>query len=173
VSNVKDSREKSFVRSKPHLFQQLTSSQRMTGAVNSLVTTLHLARNEAITRRERAVLCPSVEGRTCRDNSANSTAWEDGYLLYIDHNANSEFDADDTLVWVASAIEGLHIRSSAHRDHVTFLASGMASGTNVTFTFCDKGGRSMPRAVVVSNSGRPRASTRGAGGSAIVCPAAS
>src|SRR4030065_164413 len=63
-------------------FQQLTSSQRMTGAVNSLVTALHLARSEAIKRRERAVLCPSVDGRTCNDNSADATAWEEGYLLY-------------------------------------------------------------------------------------------
>ncbi len=151
-------------------FQQVAASQRMTSAANSLITALHLARSEAIKRRERAVLCPSVDGRTCRDNSADETAWEEGYLLYIDRNANREFDADETAVWVMGVAEGLHIRSSVYRDHVTYQSNGMASGTNVTFTFCGKNGRGTPRAVIVSNSGRPRTSTRGVGGSALVCP---
>ena len=136
-------------------FQQLTSSQRISSAVNSLVTALHLARSEAIKRRERAVLCPSADGRACRDNIANETAWEEGYLLYIDHNANHEFDADETAVWVMGATEGVRIRSSAHRDHVTYQPSGLASGTNLTFTFCDKSGHGTPRTVIVSISGRP------------------
>src|SRR3989337_1260639 len=58
-------------------FQQLTSSQRMTGAVNSLVTALHLARSEAIKRRTRAVLCPSVDGRACQNGGSGGTVWED------------------------------------------------------------------------------------------------
>ena len=151
-------------------FQQFTSSQRMSGAVNSLITALYLARSEAIKRGERAVICPSIDGRTCRDDISDETAWEEGYLLYIDRNANREFDADETAVWAMGATEGIRIRSSASRDHVTYQPSGMASGTNLTITFCGKGGRSTPRAVIVSNSGRARASTRGSGGSAIVCP---
>ena len=149
-------------------FQQLTSSQRMSGAVNSLVTALHLARSETIKRGERAVLCPSSDGRTCHNN----TVWEEGYLLYIDRNGNHELDADDMVVQLFGATEGLHIRSSAHRDHVTYQPNGMASGSNLSFTFCDKHGRGAPRAVIVSNSGRPRTSTRDASGGAISCPAA-
>lgn len=154
-------------------FQLLTSSQRMSGAVNSLVTALHLARSEAIKRSERAVLCPSVDSRTCNDNSADATVWEEGYLLYIDRNANHEFDDDDQAIWMAGATEGLRIRSSAHRDHITYLPNGLTSGTNTTFTFCDKGGKGAPRAVIVSNTGRPRTSTSGTGGSALVCPTVS
>jgi len=154
-------------------FQQLISSQRMSGAVNSLVTMLHLARSEAIKRRERAVLCPSADGRTCGDNISDETAWEDGYLLYIDRNANKKFDVDETTVWVAGTSEGLHIRSTTGRDHVAYQPNGMASGSNLSFTFCDKHGRGAPRAVIVSNSGRPRTSTRGAGGRALVCATAS
>ena len=153
-------------------FQQLISSQRMSGAVNSLVTALHLTRSETIKRGERAVLCPSSDGRACRNNSVGGTVWEEGYLLYIDRNGNHEFDADEMAVRMFGATEGLHIRSSAHRDHVTYQPNGMASGSNITFTFCDKHGRGAPRAVIVSNSGRPRTSTRDASGGAISCPAA-
>ena len=154
-------------------FQQLTSSQRMSGAVNSLVTALNLARSETIKRGERAVLCPSPDGRACRGSSGGGTVWEEGYLLYIDRNSNHEFDADEMAVWVFGATEGLLIRSSAHRDHVTYQPNGMASGSNISFTFCDKHGRGAPRAVIVSNSGRPRTSTRDAGGGVISCPTAS
>lgn len=154
-------------------FQQLTSSQRMTGAVNSLVTALHLARSEAIKRRERAVLCPSVDGRACRNGTSGGTVWEDGYLLFIDHDGNHELDADDSMVRIFDSTAGLHIRSSAGRDHVTYQSNGTASGSNLSITFCDKHGRGAPRAVIVSTSGRPRVSTRNASGGAIVCNAAS
>ena len=148
-------------------FQQLTSSQRMSGAVNSLVTALNLTRSETIKRGERAALCPSSDGRTCRNN----TVWEEGYLLYIDRNGNHEFDTGETAVRMFGATPGLHIRS-AHRDQVTYQPNGMASGSTITITFCDKHGRGAPRAVIVSNSGRPRTSTRSASGGAISCPAA-
>lgn len=196
---MKDSRQQSVFRIKPHLprrerafslydvlvtltvvstlttvavpsFQQLTTGQRMAGAVNSLVTALHLARSEAIKRGERATLCPSATGRECHNGGANGTVWEKGYLLYIDRNGNREFDADETAVRMFGAVEGLHIRSSAHRDHVTYQSNGMASGTNLSFTFCDKHGRGAPRTVIVSNSGRPRTSTRNASGGVIACP---
>ncbi len=153
--------------------QQLTSSQRMTGAVNSMVTALHLARSEAIKRRERAILCPSVDGRACHNGGSGDTIWEDGYLLYIDHNGNRAFDADDMAVWVFAATAGLHIRSRSSRNHVTYQPNGLASGSNLSITFCDKRGRGAPRAVIVSSGGRPRVSTRDAGGGAIRCNVAS
>lgn len=152
------------------LFQQLVSSQRMSGAVNSLVTALHLARSEAIRRGARAAVCPSADGRACSNGGSGGTAWENGYLVYIDLNGNHDFDAEETIVWQFSAAEGLNIRSSAHRDHVTYQHNGMASGTNLTFTLCDKRSRGEPRTVIVSNSGRARASTRNADGGVIVCP---
>lgn len=154
-------------------FQQLTSSQRISGAANTLVTSLHLARSEAINRNEKVVLCPSVNGRACRNSAAGGTVWEEGYLLYIDRNANHEFDADETTVRLFGATEGLHIRSTAGRDHVTYQPSGMAHASNLTITICDKHGRGKPRAVIVSTSGRVRTSTRTADGSAIVCPTTS
>lgn len=154
-------------------FQQLIASQRMVGAVNSLVTMLSMARSEAIKRRERVVLCPSIDGRTCGDDIVDATAWEDGYLLYIDQNADKKLDFDETIVKFNGMTEGLHIRSSVGRNHVTYQPNGMSPGTNLSVTFCDKHNRAAPRAVIVSNGGRPRVSTRNASGGAIICPATS
>src|SRR4030066_349196 len=139
--------------------QQLTPSQRMTGAVNSMVTALHLARSEAIKRRARAILCPSEDGRACHSGGSGTTVWEEGYLVYIDNNGNHAFDADDMAIWMFAATAGLHIRSSRGRNHVTYQPNGLASGSNLSITFCDKHGRGTPRAVIVSGGGRPRVPT--------------
>lgn len=149
-------------------FQLMVLNQRMSGAINTLVTALHLARSEAIRRGEYAVLCPSPDGRACVNGSSN---WETGYLLYIDRNHNRALDAGETVVRVFGISNGLHLRTH-HRDDVRYLPNGLASGTNTTFTVCDAHGRGTPKAVVVSNTGRVRTATRMPGGGAIACPAA-
>ena len=151
-------------------FQQLIASQRITGAVNDLVTALHLARSEAIKRKEQAVLCPSVNGQLCLSPVAGSTAWDTGYLLFIDRNGNHAMDADETIVRIFDASEDLTIRSTAGRSQVSYYPNGLTPGSNLTITFCDKYGRVKPRAVILSNYGRARTSTRAADGSAILCP---
>lgn len=149
-------------------FQLMVLNQRMSGSINALVTALHLARSEAIKRRESAVLCPSSNGRGCVNGSND---WEAGYLLYIDRNNNRAVEADETVVRVFGTSNGLHLRTSFGRDDVRYLPNGLASGTNTTFTVCDARGRGTPKAVIVSSTGRVRTATRMPGGGAIVCPA--
>ena len=150
-------------------FQLMVLNQRMSGTINALVTALHLARSEAIKRRESAVLCPSPNGHRCVNGGRD---WEAGYLLYIDRNDNRAVDADETVVRVFGTSDGLRLRTNLGRDDVRYLPNGLASGTNTTFTVCDTRGRSTPKAVVVSNAGRVRTATRMPGGGAIVCPSA-
>lgn len=148
-------------------FQQLLSRQRMTGAINTLVTALYLARSEAIKRGENAVLCPSPDGRACINGGS---AWEEGYLLYIDRNDNREIDTEETVLQVFGATNGLRLMNTSHHDHVRYLSNGLATLTNATFIVCDVYSRSAPKSVVISNSGRARTSTRIPGGGAIACP---
>ena len=150
-------------------FQQLVVSQRMTGAINTFVTALHLARSEAIKRGENAVLCPSTDGRNCINRGDE---WETGYLLYIDRDGAREIDADETVVRVFGATNGLRLRTSPGRDDVRYMPNGLALGSTATFRFCDVHGRGTPKAVIISNAGRVRTSTRMPEGDAIVCPAA-
>lgn len=151
-------------------FQQIVSGQRMTGAVNTLVTALSLARSEAIKRNENVVLCPSADERNCQNLDASETAWENGYLLYVDRNENDSPDADETVLRIFGPSKDLRIRSTSGRNHVTYRSNGMASGTNLSFTFCTTNNTSLPRTVIVANSGRVRTSSKRADGSLIVCP---
>lgn len=148
-------------------FQQFISNHRMAGAINSLVTALHLARSEAIKRRADAVLCPSVDGRTCINRGSD---WQDGYLLYIDRNNNRDIDDDEPVIQNFGNTHGLRLINTSSHDHLRYKSNGMASFTNATFVFCDVQGRSVPKAVVISNSGRVRTATRMPGGGPIACP---
>ena len=148
--------------------QQLISNQRMAGAINTLITGLYLARSEAIKRAENAALCPSIDGRNC----TNGNKWEAGYLLYIDRNANNKVDADERVVQVFEATNQMRLRTTPGRDHVRYVSSGLAPGSNATFTLCHARGQGTPRTVVISIAGRVRTATRMPGGGAIVCPSA-
>lgn len=141
-------------------FAQLIAGQRLTTAVNGLVTALYSARSEAIKRGERAVLCPSVDDATCSAASDRATDWHHGYLLFADANANHERDDGEAVLRVFTPESGLTIRSSRDRDHVTYQPDGLASGTNISLVVCAERREVAPRVVIVSNSGRARVSTR-------------
>jgi len=145
---------------------QLLYSQRMTGAINTLISALYLARSEAIKRGETAVLCPSLDGHACLQRGV---IWEEGYLLYIDSNDNARVDAEEIVIRYFETSTGLRVQTSADRDDIRYLPNGLASGTNATFKFCDARNRGTPRTVIVSNSGRARTSTRMPDGGAITC----
>lgn len=148
-------------------FQQLLYRQRITAAINTLISALYLARSEAIKRSETAVLCPSPDGHSCVQRG---NIWEQGYLLYIDSNDNARVDAEEIVVRYFETTIGLRVQTSADRDDIRYLPNGLASGTNATFKFCDAHNRGAPRTVIVSNSGRARTSTRMPDGGAIPCP---
>ncbi len=137
-------------------FQQIVSSQRLTVAANELLTAINLARSEAIKRGERAVLCPSRNGSRCLPANEHHTPWQQGYLLYMDSNASRELDADEPVLMIFEPPPGVSIHSSRYRDQLSYLPSGLAPGSNLTFTLCPDRGRGSGRKVVVSNTGRPR-----------------
>jgi type IV fimbrial biogenesis protein FimT len=146
--------------------KHLLANQRQSTAMNGFVTALHATRSEAIKRRERAVLCPSSDNQTCQGAAGGSTEWHQGYLMFADRNASRTRDDEEPVLHVFTPPQGIRILSSAARDHVTYQATGLASGTNATFTFCTEKNVIAPRAVILSNSGRPRV----AKASASSCP---
>jgi type IV fimbrial biogenesis protein FimT len=141
-------------------FRYLIASQRMITAMNMMIAALHTARSEAIKRGEHAVLCPSKDGRRCGAANGNLTFWHHGYLLYIDKNANHQQDENEAAVRVFDPAPGLRILSTRSSDSVAYKPNGLAPGSNMTFTFCAEQPQYPARTVIVSNSGRPRTSTK-------------
>ena len=128
--------------------------------MNTFIAALYVARSEAITRRTRAVLCPSQNGETCEGGGSGETVWNEGYLLFVDTNASRDRDPEEPIIRVFGKTKGLRIVSSSGRDHVSYQGSGLASGSNATFQFCADRNATPARSLVLSNSGRVRVAPR-------------
>ncbi|MBI5611910.1 MAG: GspH/FimT family pseudopilin [Gammaproteobacteria bacterium] len=149
--------------------RNLTLTNRMSGEVNTLMSSLYVTRSEAIKRGQPITLCPSGDGRTCADAGSDYTWWHHGILVFVDINDNDRLDDGETLVRAHRMTgDNLTIKTSRFRRSVKYQPNGFSSGTNPTFAFCDRRGAGSVRYVIVSNTGRPRVSTKSDSG--LSCP---
>lgn len=66
----------------------LINNSRVTGQTEELVTSLQLARAEAVRRNARVTICPSVNGTSC----TSSTAWASWIVHGMDNTAATPVD---------------------------------------------------------------------------------
>ncbi|MCW8904562.1 GspH/FimT family pseudopilin [Sedimenticola sp.] len=145
----------------------LTGNNARSSSINTMISHIQLGRSEAITRARRTILCPSLDGQTCND----SIIWDQGYILVEDSNNNKTVDSDDTLLRVFQGLsDRITVHSTLLRKRILFNPLGMSPGYNLTLSFCDKQQVVEPKAVIVSNTGRPRLSQTKSDGSPIDCP---
>ncbi len=138
--------------------QKLMASQQMVASMNTVTSHLHLARSEAIKRGLRAVLCPSLDGEGC----LKSAEWQQGFILFADENRNKKRDAGEQLLrrfQPGNREQQIRITSTTGRQQIRYQATGEAPGSNLTITFCDTSGVVDPKAIIISQTGRPRIST--------------
>jgi type IV fimbrial biogenesis protein FimT len=133
----------------------LVRSSQSHGAHNTLITALNLARSSAVSRGGEIVMCPSADLQRCDEG----IWWQHGWIVFQDLDRNGSRSGDEPLINVTQAQPGMAIVTSSGREHVTYRNDGSATGTNLTFTLCDRRGSAAASTIVVSNSGRPRLGT--------------
>jgi type IV fimbrial biogenesis protein FimT len=62
--------------------------------LNALVSSIRIARSEAIKRNSRVVICKSTDGLVC----ANTGGWEHGWLIFHDVNNNAAIDLGEQVI---------------------------------------------------------------------------
>jgi len=138
----------------------MVNSMRLTAAVNSLFTSLLLARSEAIKRNARAVVCKSASGDAC----IATGGWEQGWIVFHDANNNAKRDAGEVIVSHQQAMQP-PVRlngNSPLASYVSFTPMGQtayASGAFQagTLTVCLESSEAQEaRQIVISSTGRPR-----------------
>jgi type IV fimbrial biogenesis protein FimT len=146
-------------------FRSLERNAARTGEVNLFLQAVYLARNEAIKRNEVVSLCPSRDGAYCASGIAD---WDQGWIVFVNHDRDSPAvrDAGEDLLYAYPAWAGGSVL--ANRTTLSFRAFGQ-SGVTATITFCDDRGSAEARAVIISQSGRPRVSDRSSSGAALSC----
>jgi len=137
----------------------LVYTQRVSGLTQALVSSLHLARDEAIKRNIRVVLCKSSDGNSC----ANLGGWEQGWIIFSDGNNNGVRDASDQVLLQRGGVQGVRLTGNTPvRNYVSYTPLGTAklpSGAfqSGTFTLCVPDSRgTKERKIILSPTGRPR-----------------
>ncbi len=140
-------------------------NSRQTAAINRFVHGMQVARHAALTAEADVVLCRSTDGRQCR----NSGNWADGLLVFVNRDRDDppRVDPGERILQVEPALALPSIL--ANRRAFVFRPWGLRS-VNGTLTFCDRRGFPAARAVVVSYTGRPRATAATSAHGAMSCP---
>jgi type IV fimbrial biogenesis protein FimT len=139
---------------------EMISSQRSIALSYALLSSLNLARAEAIKRNGRAVLCKSADGVAC----AGTGGWEQGWIVFHDVDNDAALDEGEQVIErYAGGTAGLTLSGNTPvANYVSFSASGSAklvSGAFQagTFTLCPlASSQSDIRQLVLSSTGRTR-----------------
>ena len=141
-------------------FTAMMVSSKLTAASNALLSSMHLARSEAIKRRSRVVLCKSANGAAC--NAAGG--WEQGWIVFHDSNNNGDRDPGESVIARIEPLPGsMRVNGNAPvAKYVSFVSTGATKLLGGAFqagtlTVCDQTASTGEARVIVLNAvGRPR-----------------
>lgn len=150
-------------------------SNRMTGAANDLVSSVHLARSEAVMRDGSVVICASSNATSAQPSCDGAATFGAGWIVFFDANSNAQLDDVDVLINAHAALPAqITVNSRAGGNdlpvYMAFGADGfrldLASVTTpsvANLQLCDhrgdrmiSGGRAAGHWVQVSATGHPR-----------------
>lgn len=110
-------------------FQGAMNSSRLSSAANELTSAVHLGRSEAIRRNRTVVLCRSETLTSCADDAQ----WN-GWIVFVDTNANGVVDAGEEIIKSGTVGAPLVMRASAaissRSQRVTLMPNGTARGAD-------------------------------------------
>ena len=146
-----------------------TNDARQTGSINDFISSIHVARNTAITTNSRVTMCASASGTNCE-----LASWDSGWIVFGDLNSNGSVDASETIVSASAAVEGLDILSGEFPAALMYRPNGRAmtgalTGNSGEFAVCDFRGAAHAKVILIELSGRPRMSETKANGAPATC----
>ena len=143
-------------------FSSFIKNGRVTTFTNTLVTDVNFARQEAVTRGDKVILCrsanPTAASPSCGGNVNN---WSSGWLVFVNKDANTTYDdGTDVLLRATNEVGGgvtimTNNTSNANLVYNTDGTLDMGGGTAV-FAVCDNRGEGQGNQLQVSPTGRPR-----------------
>jgi type IV fimbrial biogenesis protein FimT len=151
-------------------FNTIVNNNRRANGINQLVSTMHLARSEAITRNTQITVCPSQNGLGCQ-----GVGWNQGWILFPDTNGDRAVNPGEVILANNPANLRLEMQSAEFANFFVYRPNGRlmvntpAENTG-QMTICDPRGAEHARVVIVNASGHPRLSEYQSDGSNPTCP---
>ena len=115
-------------------------------------------------RKQVVSICPTLDGNAC----SPGRDWSHGFLVFEngDRDDPPQIDAGEILLHRHRTNGSVKI--AANRRGFTLRATFLRA-TNGTLVVCDRAGRVMPRALVISYTGRPRVAGQSPDGAPYAC----
>jgi type IV fimbrial biogenesis protein FimT len=137
-----------------------------TAAVNGFLHALFLARSESIKRGQVVTLCKSPDGSQC----ANRGSWSEGWMVFVntDREESPERDPGEPVILVNEGWRRGTITSNRASYSFRPFRQNVVNGTIV---FCDPRGSEQARAIIISQTGRPRVARRDSSNRPLRCEA--
>jgi type IV fimbrial biogenesis protein FimT len=132
-----------------------SQNDRLTTNINTMIGHLAYARSEAVKRQAHVSICISNDTLGCTGGN-----WEDGWIVYVDADANGTFDAatvNEDILRVNQALDGNNTLAptAAYTTQVTYDNRGFVTATG-GFLLCDDRSGDFGKTITISNTGRVR-----------------
>ncbi len=135
-------------------FRSTVQNNRVTGQTNEFLTSLILARSEAVKRSRNAYVCISSDGATCTGSD-----WAKGWLIWVDNNSDGKLSAGETLRIHEALPSGSTLTEANALSNVQFNPDGSAAAP-ATFTLSASGCTgNQKRILSISPTGRASVAT--------------
>jgi len=132
-------------------FVEIKSNKILKNERDRLMVSFAYARSYAINQQKQVVVCPSLSGYSCD----NQSKWNQGWIIFDDSNSNREFDNNEKLLQFENPMDkSVKATSSIFRSKIRFNNIGFSPGTNVSINFCDKRGNDFALSLIINNAGR-------------------
>jgi type IV fimbrial biogenesis protein FimT len=141
-------------------FKAFIQNSRITAQSNEVLVSLATARSEAIKRNANVVLCRSADPTANTPACSGAGAWETGWIIFQDVDANGAFNGTDSLLQIHEPLSGnntLRANGALITSSVIFNRDGTSTlaGSDY-FKLCDTRGAGSARAIVIETTGRAR-----------------
>jgi type IV fimbrial biogenesis protein FimT len=141
-------------------FTAVINTSRQATLANTFLTSLHLARSEAIKRNTRVALCKSADGASCAANGR----WDQGWIVFHDADNDAQVGVGEELIRIYEALPGTFALSGNNPvvSYVSYAPTGASRLTSGalqmgTVTLCRvAAGGEDARRIIISGTGRPR-----------------
>lgn len=140
-------------------YNTLMMNKRITTQANSFLSSVALARSEALKRVDRVTVCKSSDGQIC----TTTGGWEQGWIVFVDSNSSGTVNTGEDVLRVVSQLAGGNtLRGSDDvDDFITYVQTGHTQSFQAgTFALCDsRGAGNHARELSLSATGRLRVVT--------------
>ena len=161
-------------------FSDFVLNNRIRGQSGDLMTQLGQARLEAIRTASRVTVCPGGISKE-DDPICDGTAWENGWVIFFDTNANHKDNSGEKPFAVSGVLDGGNtLRSIGFTTYISFRHDGSSADDDslkdcnsdldlrFCFVLCDsRGFGDKARAIVINGAGRIKVLEASASGSSV------